>query len=221
MGRLRQLLVQRSTRLQVDTLYPINSLLPPAPQQTPLRHRVIDGPATCLLYRDHLVAAQVLLTNGVTPRLLTAFVAGNSGAALWFDELANSTKTAKAVQWREIGDVTAIEETDSKGRRLLGITIIVEANCAALCVRQALLGSVRVIRDHQFDGRLPAHGLGLVNATTRSGAVRWARDRLDGAAGYALDVQVEGGSVALSDQATRKVAYCYARRPAATGCVYD
>ena len=39
-------------------------------------------------YRQGPVAAHVVLTSGATPRLVIAFPAGNSGAAVWFDSPA-------------------------------------------------------------------------------------------------------------------------------------
>ncbi len=152
-----------------------------------LRHAVTVGPVASTFLRDGAVAAQLLLTSGTAPRWVVAFAAGNSGVAIWFHA------DDGPVSWRRVSEPVAIEQTDAHGRCLRGIEVVVEADRTRLRIRQALLGSLRVIRDHQFDGRLPA--LGVVAAQPAPAGLQWARDRLDGAAGYALSVQVEGGHV--------------------------
>ena len=169
----------------------------PVPCETPaasaevLRHAVTEGPVASVFLREGAMAAQLLLTSGLTPRWVVAFAAGNSGAAVWFHA------DDGPVGWRRVGDPVAIEQTDARGRCLRGIEVVVEADCTRLRIRQTLLGSLRVIRDHQFDARLPA--LGGVEAQLTPTALHWARDRLDGAAGYALSVQVEDGHVEKVD----------------------
>ena len=154
-----------------------------------LRHQVVEAPATSTFFRDGPVAAQLLTTDGKTPRVLVAFAAGNSGAALWF------APGDVAVQWQSVGEIEAISAPDDQGRTRHGVQTLLDAHGATqLTVRRALLGSVRVLRDHQFDGRLPA--LGLVAPQITGDTATWARERLDGAAGYRLTVQVKGGSVA-------------------------
>lgn len=134
------------------------------------------------------MAAQLLLTDGSDPRLLVAFAAGNSGAALWFEP------GEQPVVWRVLEQPQSISENDRQGRIRRGLCVRLEAQgVGVLRLRRALLGSVRVLRDHQYDGRLPA--LGLVAPQIDGDTVAWARQRLDGAAGYALSVQVLGGSV--------------------------
>ena len=65
---------------------------------------------------------------------------------------------------------------------------------APLVVREAVLSSVRVLRDYQITRRLSvrrSRALAKVTGNT----VEWARPRLDGAAGYALSITVENGEV--------------------------
>ena len=154
-----------------------------------LRHTVLDGAVRCDFLRTGDVAAQLLLSSGAAPRWVVAFVAGNSGAAVWFDAGGD------AVHWRLAGGPHAIEVTDAQGRTLRGIEAEIEADLGCVQVLQALVGSLRVVRDHQFDGRLPPAG--LVAPVLAPDAVSWSRNRLDGAAGYALSVQVLGGRVAV------------------------
>ena len=155
-----------------------------------LRHAVTEGGVASVFLREGAVAAQLLLTSGHAPRWVVAFAAGNSGMAIWF------RADDGPVTWRRVSEPRAIEKTDARGRCLRGIEVVVEADHARLSIRETLLGSLRVIRDHQFDGRLPA--LGLIAPRLTPAAIHWERDRLDGAAGYVLSVQVEAGHVETS-----------------------
>ena len=184
---------------------------------TALRHTVVEGRVRSDFMRDGAVAAQLLLTSGRAPRWVVAFVAGNSGVAVWFDA------DSGPVSWRLLDGPAAVRAVDTQGRTLRGIEATIEATNEAtnettieasiendsgadigrVQVRQVLLGSLRVVRDHQFDGRLPSAG--CVAPTLERDTANWARDRLDGAAGYALSIQVDvgqteawgGGAVAL------------------------
>ncbi|HJW12901.1 MAG TPA: hypothetical protein VJ598_13980, partial [Albitalea sp.] len=171
-----------------------NSRRPPGTPVEPtqvLRHTVVEKPARSVFLRDGPVAAQFLSTDGTAPRLLVAFAAGNSGAAIWFEP------GLQAVSWQVLDEPDAVQELDAQGRCLRGIQTRIAADCSRLVVRQALLGSVRVLRDHQFDGRLPPYG--VVPPLAGADSVRWQRDRLDGAAGYLVSLQVIGGSVQRVD----------------------
>ena len=169
----------------------MNPLPSLAPDATMLRHTVVEGPVRSDFLRDGAVAAQLLLTSGAAPRWVAAFAAGNSGAAVWFASDSGS------VNWCVLDGPHAIEAIDSQGRTLRGIETTIEADAGCVRVRQALLGSLRVVRDHQFDQRLPMAG--VVAPTLAPGKASWSRNRLDGAAGYALSVQVDGGQVETLD----------------------
>ena len=190
---------------------PTPPVMKPAPPRAPdaevLRHTVFDGLVRSDFVRSGAVAAQLLLTSGAAPRWVVAFVAGNSGAAVWMHA------DAGPVNWRLLGEPQAIESLDARGRTLRGIQADIEADIEAdnqsefepdmgsdrrcVQVRQVLLGSLRVVRDHQSDGRLPIAG--AVSAALEPDTASWSRDRLDGAAGYALSVQVLGGLVKAGD----------------------
>ncbi|MCY7298802.1 MAG: hypothetical protein LH616_06290, partial [Ilumatobacteraceae bacterium] len=148
---------------------------------------MVEGQATSVFLRDGEVAAQLLMTAGCKPRLIVAFAAGNSGVGLWF------APRATAVGWRLVWPPAAISSSDAMGRTLHGLQAELEADCDRLLIDRGLVGSVRVLRDHQFDGRLPAHGMVLPTAGPGPSSVAWARNRLDGAAGYALELEVIGG----------------------------
>ena len=156
-----------------------------AEPQAPLQFRITEGRVLNAFYQQGPVAAHLLLTSGTQPRLLVAFPAGNSGAGLWFENVQSP------VQWT-LGEVNALNRTDAKGRALHGI--IAEASLdASLVVRDAVLSSVRVLRDYQINRTYPAEvkASPAVEATT----VEWSRSRLDGAAGYELSIRVENGEV--------------------------
>jgi glycogen debranching enzyme len=62
-----------------------------------------------------------------------------------------------------------------------------------LSFKQAVLSSVRVLRDYQALGTFPAEV--AASPMSRDSTITWARDRLDGAAGYRLTIQVTHGSL--------------------------
>lgn len=134
------------------------------------------------------VAAHVVLRSGRQPRLLVAFPAGNSGTALWFEPLA------KDAEWRIEGAPRPITLRDARGRPLHGVRFVATIDAERLVPHQAVLSSIRVIRDYQALGKAPAAVL-TAPRTTGNG-IRWSRDRLDGAAGYDLAMNVIGGRIA-------------------------
>ncbi len=150
---------------------------------------VVEGLNINSFLRDGPVAAHLLLRSGLDPRLIVAFPAGNSGVGLWFAHGTRSTN------WQLLGRPTPIVLKDSKGRPLYGMTAEVSAGGAdALHFAKAVLSSVRVLRDYQADGTFPVE---VAAEPTISGAtITWARDRIDGAAGYLLRIRVIEGTLA-------------------------
>jgi hypothetical protein len=137
--------------------------------------------------RDGPVAAHLLLRSGSNPRILIAFPAGNSGVGLWFSHSA-------PVTWELIGRPQPLVVKDERGRPLYGMTA--EARLTGptdLSIKQAVLSSVRVLRDYQALGTFPAEV--ATNPTIEGTTITWARDRLDGAAGYRLSVKVTQGEL--------------------------
>ncbi|WP_343611601.1 hypothetical protein [Novosphingobium sp.] len=155
----------------------------------PLQFEVKEGNNLNSFYRQGPVAAHLLLRSGLDPRILVAFPAGNSGVGLWFDHLGQSAT------WRMVTPPTAQTVEDAKGRKLYGITATAEITAPALQVKQAVLSSVRVLRDYQSDGiKTPeVDTLPVIKGQT----LLWQRDRLDGAPGYRLAVTVVQGSLAM------------------------
>jgi hypothetical protein len=137
--------------------------------------------------RDGPVAAHLLLRSGSDPRILIAFPAGNSGVGLWFSHGA-------PVKWELIGRPQPLVVKDGHGRPLYGMTAEARLSGSSdLSIKQAVLSSVRVLRDYQALGTFPVEV--ATNATIEGTTITWARDRLDGAAGYRLSVQVTQGEL--------------------------
>lgn len=154
----------------------------------PFHFEVREGRNLNYFLRDGDTAAHLVLRSGEAPRLLVAFPAGNSGVGLWF----KPQPTAAAV-WVINTAPAAVTERDSQGRPLYGITFEASINASSLEVRQAVLSSVRVLRDYQSAGSMPEE---VVARAQHSGNnLSWARNRLDGAPGYRLALQVTDGTL--------------------------
>ncbi|HVI57557.1 MAG TPA: hypothetical protein VM619_01610 [Luteimonas sp.] len=159
---------------------------------TTLRFRVDEGRVLNSFYRQGAVAAHLLLSSGTQPRVLVAFPAGNSGVGVWF---ANA---ATPVRWT-LGEVRGIERPDAQGRPLRGIVAEATAAGGRLVVRDAALGSVRVLRDFQAGIAYPESTRAAIRTSARR--VSWVRARIDGAPGYAVSIELSNGSVQGGDGA--------------------
>lgn len=162
----------------------------PAPAgaaQPPLAFHVRQGRFLNYFLREGPVAANLVLRSGPDPRVLVAFPAGDSGVGVWF-----GPQSGRA-DWRVIGPLKSIHARDAKGRALYGVTASVEIADAALTIHQAVLSSIRVLRDYGSLGKLP-QGIGTV-PVLRGRTLVWARNRLDGAAGYRLVLEVLQGTL--------------------------
>jgi hypothetical protein len=137
--------------------------------------------------RAESVAAHLVLRSGLDPRILVAFPAGNSGVGLWF------AHTSHPVMWKVLDRPRPMVERDAKGRPLYGIIAKASITGGDLAIQQAVLSSVRVLRDYQAAGMVPQE---VTVKSLRAGAtVTWARNRLDGAAGYRLSLEVTHGAL--------------------------
>lgn len=132
------------------------------------------------------VAAHVVLRSGTDPRLIVAFPAGNSGVGLWFRRIG------RAADWTMTAAPRPISAKDAQGRALRGVSFHASISAPRLEVRQAVLSSVRVLRDYQALGKAPAEV--LVSPHAEGEALVWDRSRLDGAPGYRLTVTVLHGT---------------------------
>jgi hypothetical protein len=148
---------------------------------------VDEGPNLNSFLRDGPVAAHLLLRSGSDPRILVAFPAGNSGVGLWF---SHSTPA----RWELIGRPQPLTTKDARGRPLYGMTAEARLSGPAdLSVKQAVLSSVRVLRDYQALGTFPAEV--ATSPRIQGSTITWDRERLDGAAGYRLSIQITRGAL--------------------------
>ncbi|WP_187775581.1 hypothetical protein [Luteimonas suaedae] len=152
----------------------------------PLQFRVAEGDVLNAFHRQGPVAAHLLLSSGRQPRLLVAFPAGNSGVGVWFEE------SPVPVRWT-LGEMEGIQRSDASGRLLRGIAAEASVDADRLVVRDAVLGSVRVLRDFQLGTAYPTAV--ATPARVSAHGVTWARARIDGAPGYAISIELLDGRV--------------------------
>ena len=157
-----------------------------------LRFSAPEGAVLNEFYRQGLVAAHAVLTSGKTPRIVVAFPAGNSGAAVWFEA------DSGAVAWGTDVKMESAEQTLDGGAVLRGVSFDLTATGGSLRVRQVIASSVRVIRNYQDDGKLESAVAVAPNVSERK--VVWRRKRLDGAAGYLLSIEMLQGAVEAGPQ---------------------
>jgi hypothetical protein len=155
-------------------------------QEFPLHFEVTEGQNINCFLRDGKTAAHLVLRSGHNPRILVAFPAGNSGVGLWFQ------KTDTPAQWVVDSLPTATSATDARGRPLYGIVFETSITTKRLVPKQAVLSSVRVLRDYQASGAVPEEV--AVRAAILGNTVTWSRARLDGAPGYRLTLEVLDGA---------------------------
>ena len=155
-----------------------------------LAFQLTEGQNLNAFVREGKVAAHLLLRNGTDPRILVVFPAGNSGVGLWFESLAGPAT------WQLEQPPTPLSLTDTKGRALYGVSAIASLSTPRLAIRQAVLSNVRFLRDYQAVGHFPAD----VATPLRLNGSRliYARDRVDGAPGYRLELEVLEGHLSGS-----------------------
>lgn len=152
-----------------------------------LDYQVEEGLNTNRFVREDEVAAHLVLRSGTDARILIAFPAGDSGVGVWF------VHRPEKVRWTLDRPPRILHQTDSRGRPLYGLVAEASVESGDLQIREALLSSVRVLRDYQSLGAAPA----AVATTPRvqGHTISWSRERLDGAAGYRLALEVTHGTL--------------------------
>jgi hypothetical protein len=163
-----------------------NAREPDASPAPALAFRIDEGRNINSFLRDGPVAAHLLLRSGKEPRILVAFPAGNSGVGLWF------AASPEPMTWTLVSAPKAITVLDEKHRPLRGIEFEIATDARELHPRAAVLSSVRVLRDFELQGKAPAEV--MVAARIGAGRVAWSRERLDGAAGFLLNVEAREGT---------------------------
>jgi hypothetical protein len=155
--------------------------------QAELNFFINEGKIHNKFFRQGKVAAHTLLKSGTSPRIVVAFPAGNSGVSLWFNSLE------QPMQWQEIQQISALHEANNDDEPLYGIEAKIITFAKQLEVKQAILSNVRVIRDYLQTGGLASEVKNSQSVNEQR--VTWYRDRLDGKAGYKLEVEVIQGKV--------------------------
>ncbi len=151
-----------------------------------LAYQVTEGQNLNAFVRDGRVAAHLLLRNGIDPRILVAFPAGNSGVGLWFEPLA------RPATWT-LEHAPRPTSAAGVGGPQPAITTIASIDAPRLRIKQAVLSSVRFLRDYQSVGRFPKEV--AVAPVFTGDTIRWSRPRLDGASGYLLQVKLLSGKL--------------------------
>ena len=155
--------------------------------ESALQFNVTVGDNQNSFLRSGQVAAHLVLRSGLRPRVLVAFPAGNSGVGVWF------VPTTTAVRWTLRDAPAATETIDAAGRPLYGITAHLSVSARQLQIHQAVLSSVRVLRDYEQDGKLSPQLTAAASASGKS--LTFSRERLDGALSYQLKLTVTHGEL--------------------------
>ncbi|KAI4247874.1 MAG: hypothetical protein LQ352_006071 [Teloschistes flavicans] len=150
-----------------------------SPDQESLYLHISDPPYENFFYADHTVSCQVVLASPlpradigstIQHRLLVAWPAGNSGAAVFFKS-ADSDNPSLSIKLRETSErrVLAPYELVSKDRPTsnnpsVGVSGILSFSESAI-LNLAILGSVRTVRDY-------TEGHGILNSKVQE-AVRF------------------------------------------------
>ena len=151
----------------------------------PLAFTVDEGLNANAFLRQGDVAAHLVLRSGTDPRLLIAFPAGDSGVAVWFEH------QTRPVSWHLLTPPTPVHARDEHGRALAGVVAEASLTAADVQIRHAVLSSIRVLRDYEQLHQLPREL--ETPLATRSRTLTWSRDRLDGAPGYRLTLEITDG----------------------------
>jgi hypothetical protein len=163
------------------------ALLPGLLQAAPFHFEVNEGHNINCFLRDGYTAAHLVLRSGNDPRILVAFPAGNSGVALWFQ------KQDAPADWVVDSLPAGTSAPDSAGRPLYGIVFETSIRTRSLVPKEAVLSSVRVLRDYQALGTMPPEV--VARPTISANTVTWKRARLDGAPGYLLTLEIIDGTL--------------------------
>ncbi|HEY1589737.1 MAG TPA: hypothetical protein VGG00_08385, partial [Rhodanobacter sp.] len=149
----------------------------------PLQFRINEGRIENAFYQSGDIAAHLLLSSGDKPRVLVAFPAGDSGVGVWFEP------TVAPVHWT-LGEVKG-ERRMVDGHAWNGIVADASVAADTLVLKDAVLGSIRVLRDYQLGQVYPPETAATPQLSERS--VQWRRNRLDGAPGYAIALSTDNG----------------------------
>lgn len=150
-----------------------------------------EGRNLSAFYRNGSTATHVIMSNGNQPRLITAFPAGNSGIGVWFNSVANK------VEW-QISQPLKNWQFEEQGQNYHGIDTELTVTGSSLEIRKVVMGSIRILREYQRIAEVPVSVDDVLIGAHRK-QISWHRNRLDGEAGYKVSIDVQEGSIALTD----------------------
>ena len=133
---------------------------------------ISEGQSDNHFIRQNGVSGHLNLRTHPKPRLVVAFPAGNSGAALFFEDVVNGPV------WGSVSDIQVIQRTDEAGRILYGMQADITIEAERLSLEEAEVGSVRFLRKAVDYSRLPPRGKPDVHIDGNQ--IRFFRERPDG-----------------------------------------
>ena len=156
-----------------------------------LRFAISEGQSENYFIRQNGVSAHLNLSTNPLPRLVVAFPAGNSGAALFF------RKVTGGPVWGSVTRLETIERKDAKGRTLYGIQADIDVEVESIAIADADVGSIRFLRKAVDYSELPPRGNPDRGIGDKS--VRFSRERPDGQSSYLMEVEVLAGKLETDD----------------------
>ena len=156
-----------------------------------LRFSISEGQSDNYFIRQNDVSAHLNLRTQPTPRLIIAFPAGNSGAALFFRKAGDSPV------WGAVTEMKTIERSDAHGRTLYGMQADIDIEAETIAVEEADIGSIRFLRKAVDYSTLPPRGKPDMQIDGKH--VHFYRERPDGKASYMLDVEILSGDLLTTD----------------------
>jgi len=156
-----------------------------------LRFSISEGQSDNHFIRQNGVSGHLNLRTHPKPRVIVAFPAGNSGAALFFEDVVNGPV------WGPVSDIQVIRRTDEAGRVLYGMQadIIIEAE--RLSLEEADVGSIRFLRKAVDYSKLPPRGIPDMHIDGNQ--IRFFRERPDGKSSYLIDIEILAGNLQTDD----------------------
>lgn len=152
-----------------------------------LRFAISEGQSVNHFIQQNGISAHLNLRTSPAPRIVVAFPAGNSGAALFFHPVANGPV------WGSVTNLYTVELADDSGRALHGMQAVIEIEAESLVLQEADVGSIRFLRKAVDYSKLPARP--APDMIIDGNRVRFSRQRPDGQSSYLLDLEVQAGEL--------------------------
>ena len=156
-----------------------------------LRFSISEGQSDNHFIRQNGISGHLNLRAFPKPRLIIAFPAGNSGAALFFGKAGDDPI------WGSVGEVQVIERTDKAGRTLYGMQADINVGAETISLEEADVGSIRFLRKAVDYSRLPPRAMPDVRID--GNRVHFSRERPDGESSYIMDVEILAGDLQTED----------------------